>query len=234
MKKLKAITTFLDQQINKNKIHLMHVDLPSFSISEKDHYNMIYNNLKEKLDLYLELNKYGSKTFKDLDVDSMIDAQETVKNGTATEMQKSINLYADKVFSHHIAKDSDIDLRDLQKTGLMDALVLKTRHVYLDLSHDRIYSLPYEKEKDSTYYVNRDKLSASIILMESHFQQAHKKVLSDLRDLPNDLFKNELNTFAKHACHSVATHIFPYDHNLASDISPATKLMGTVKAKLLT
>lgn len=229
MKKLKAITDFLDNAIKEKKIYLLNCDFPSFSVSQEDHYNAMYSNLKDKLDLCLELNKYNNKTFKDLDVDTMIEAQEAVKNGTATEMQKNINIYSEKVFSHYIAKDSDIDLKDLQKTGLMSSMVDKTRHVIFDLSHDRIHSYPYEKENFSTYSVNRDKLSATIVLMENQFPQAHKQVLSDLRDFPNEVFKNELNTSAKNACHSVAKHIFPYDHNLASDISPETKMMGTTQ-----
>jgi hypothetical protein len=213
---LTAINNFCEDGFKNGKIIPLSFEFPSFQINEIMFKETAKDVVNDKVRLGIETGKYGHPLMENLSYEDLVEAQKARLENRATKIQEGQTIFAEKILPVQMKKDENLDYSEINRKTLAELCESRLKYSFANIeASSGVYSDEYSKAM-----VQKDKFTATMIMMKDMIPNAHRQISLSLKNHPNQHLVSELKSMEDHPSIAVVRHILDIDPKFAEKYFP--------------
>ncbi len=205
-----SVVSFCDKKFKSGMLVPTTYKFPSFDITQEDYIRTGLEIVSDRVRLGIDSKKYGHTLITDMSYDKILEAQLANSENSATQLQKGLLVFAEKILPKQIEKDSNMESAEINRKILGDLCDSKLKYSFANIEFN------IEPNAARMYKTN---FAATMLMLKHAFPATYRQAHLSLRDHPNQELLTELNGMIKDPDALVLMQIDKLDPALSKKIA---------------
>lgn len=222
---LDTIKTIAQNYFKEGTIIPMEFGFPAFKIDDKKFKQAVVDVMHEKVMYCVERGAYR-KMIPDTSYADLVAAQDHIKQNVATEKEKGMGIFCERILPAKIKSDPNMSGRELCNAAIKEICINHMNDSLREIDHLQSFSAPFG-ELRSSLQQEKTRFVASMIMIKEQLPNVYKHLEVSMPLYQNPKVSEELKQMEANPDISIVAEINKIDPKFANERFP--QLMKTVK-----
>ncbi len=183
-----SVVAFCEEKFKSGMLIPMSFKFPSFEITNEDYVRTGLEVVSDRVRLGIDSKKYGHSLITDMSYDKILEAQRADSESSATQLQKGLLVFSDKILPKQIAKDNNMEPAEINRKILADICDSRLKYSFANIE----FNIEPHANR-----MNKTNFAATMLMLKHEFPTIYRQAHLSFRDHPNQELISEITEMIK-------------------------------------